>query len=112
MEINRQNYEPYFVDFLEGKLTDEQLGILMSFLDFNPDLKEEFADIQKIRLTPDETVFSEKATLLKSESDLVEEDILRDFDMYCISSVEDDIADEDEAILQGIIGENNDIKYT
>jgi len=112
MEISRQNYEPYFVDYLEGKLNDEQLGVLMSFLDFNPDLKEEFEDIQKMRLTPDETVFPGKDRLLKSESDLVEEDILRNFDMYCISSVEDDIAEEDEAILQGIIGENTDLKDT
>ena len=96
MEISRQNYEQYFVDYLDGKLSEKQVGILISFLEFNADLKEEFADIEKMCLAPDEIQFSGKAKLLKSESDLVEENILKDFDMYCISSMERDIADEDE----------------
>ncbi len=108
MKISRQNYEQYFVDYLDGKLNDEQVGVLMSFLEFNPDLKEEFADIEKMCLTPDETKFSGKSNLLKSESDLSEADILKDFDMYCISSMENDIADEDEEILQGIIRDDPD----
>ena len=108
MEISRQNYEQYFVDYLDGKLNDEQVGVLMSFLEFNPDLKEEFADIEKMFLAPDETKFSGKANLLKSEFDLTEAAILKDFDMYCISSVENDIVDEDEEILQGIIRDDPD----
>ncbi len=112
MEISRQNYEQYFVDYLDGKLNDEQVAVLMSFLEFNPDLNEEFTDIEKMCLAPDETKFSGKANLLKSESDLSEADILRDFDMYCISSMENDIADEDEEILQGIIRDDPDREDT
>jgi len=112
MEISRQNYEQFFVDYLDGKLNDEQIGVLMSFLEFNPDLKEEFAGVEKMCLAPDETAFSGKAKLLKSESDLAEAAILKDFDMYCISSMENDIADEDEEILQGIIGDDPDREDT
>ncbi len=112
MEISRQNYEQYFVDYLDGKLNDEQVGVLMSFLEFNPDLKEEFTDIEKIYLAPDETKFSGKANLLKSEFDLSEAAILKDFDMYCISSMENDIAGEDEEILQGIIRDDPDREDT
>ncbi len=112
MEISRQNYEQYFIDYLDGKLNDDQVVILMSFLEFNPDLKEEFADIEKMCLAPDETRFSGKARLLKSESDLMEADILKDFDMYCISSMENDIADDDEKILQGIIKDDPDREET
>ena len=112
MEISRQNYEQYFVDYLDGKLNDEQAGDLMSFLEFNPDIKEEFADIEKMCLAPDETKFSGKANLLKSESDLSEAAILKDFDMYCISSMENDIAGGDEEILQGIIRDDPDRENT
>jgi len=112
MEISRQNYELYIVDYLDGKLNENQVGILMSFLEFNPDLKEEFADIEKMCLTPDITKFSGKANLLRSETDLVEADILKDFDMYCISSMENDITGEDEEILQGIIGDDSDREDT
>ncbi len=112
MEISRQNYEQYFIDYLDGKLNAEQVGLLLSFLEFNPDLKEEFADIEKMCLAPDEIKYSGKAKLLKSESDLVEENILKDFDMYCISSMESDIADEDEEMLQDIIGDDPDKAHT
>ena len=112
MEISRQNYEPYFIDFLDGKLNDQQIGILLSFLEFNPDLKEEFSDIEKICLAPDETSFSGKARLIKSESDLTEALILKDFDMYCISSIENDIDDDDEEKLQGIIEDDPDREAT
>jgi hypothetical protein len=112
MEISRQNYEQFFVDYLDGKLNNEQVGDLMSFLEFNPDLKEELAGIEKICLVPDETAFSGKARLLKSESDLTEAAILKDFDMYCISSMENDIADDDEEILQGIIRDDPDREAT
>ena len=112
MEISRQNYEQFFIDFLDGNLNPEQVEILLSFLEFNPDLKAEFTGIKKIFLSPDETIFSGKASLLRSESDLAEEAILMDFDMYCISSMENDIADEDEEILQGIIENDQDREAT
>lgn len=108
MEINRQNYESYFIDFLDGKLNEEQVGILLSFLEFNPDLKEEFADIEKMCLEPEAETFSGKENLLKSDSDLKEVTIMKDFDMYCISSMENDIAEEDENVLQGIISDDPD----
>jgi hypothetical protein len=108
MEISRQNYEQHFIDYLDGKLNGDQVGTLMSFLEFNPDLKEEFADIEKMCLAPDETRFKGKARLLKSASDLTEADILKDFDMYCISSIENDIADEEEEVLKGIIRDDPD----
>ena len=87
MEISRQNYEQYFIDYLDGNLNPEQVEILLSFLEFNPDLKEEFTSIGKIFLVPDETTFSGKANLLKSESDLAEATVLKDFDMFFTNTI-------------------------
>ena len=112
MEISRQNYERYLMDYLDGNLDPEQVDALLSFLEFNPDLKEEFSGIGKIFLVPDKTTFSGKANLMKSESDLAEATILKYFDMYCISSMEDDIAEEEEEILQGIIRDDPERKDT
>lgn len=112
MEISRQNYEQYFIDYLDGKLDEKQVEVLMSFLEFNPDLKEEFADIEKMCLAPDDLEFSGKPNLLKSETDLLEAAILKDFDMYCISSMENDISGEEEEILQGILEEDSDRQDT
>ena len=112
MEISRQNYEQYFIDYLDGNLNPDQVEILLSFLEFNPDLKEEFSGMEKICLAPVETIFAGKAKLLRTESALAEADILKDFDMYCISSMENDIDDEDEKVLQGIIMNDPDREDT
>lgn len=112
MEISRQNYEQYFIDYLDGNLNKEQVGALMSFLEFNPDLKDEFAGIGKISLIPDETAFSGKAGLLRSESDLSRASILKDFDVYCISSLEHDIACDEETLLLDIIRNDPDREET
>ncbi|MCX6185913.1 MAG: hypothetical protein NTU43_02810 [Bacteroidetes bacterium] len=46
MEINRNNYELYMIDYLDAKLSAEQQGELMLFLAKNPDLQAEFDLLQ------------------------------------------------------------------
>jgi hypothetical protein len=41
MKITRENYEPYFLDYLEGNLDENLVDDLMEFLQQNPDLKNE-----------------------------------------------------------------------
>lgn len=45
MNINRQNYEVWFVDFLDGKLTGEDLARFHAFLAQNADLEAELHEI-------------------------------------------------------------------
>ncbi len=52
MEINRSNYEIWFIDWLDGNLNNLQAEQLKLFLDQNPDLREELND-----LTPVNTCF-------------------------------------------------------
>jgi hypothetical protein len=112
MEIDRQNYEQYFMDYLDGILNEEQTEVLLAFLEFNPDLKNELAGLEKMHLTPDETSYDSKDSLLRAESELAKATILKDFDMYCISSMEQDITSEDEEILQEIIREDSEREAT
>ena len=42
MNISRSNYEIWFIDHADGKLTAAQEKQLMCFLEDHPDLKEEF----------------------------------------------------------------------
>ena len=39
MKINRNNYEVFFIDFYDGKLTDMQQLEMELFLESHPDLK-------------------------------------------------------------------------
>jgi hypothetical protein len=112
MKIDRQNYEQYLIDYLDGKLDEEQTGSLTAFLELNPDLKEEFEGIEKMNLTPDEIIFQGKTSLFRSASELEESLLLKDFDMYCISSIENDITDEEEEKLKAIIRNDPDREAT
>ena len=65
MKIDRNNYEQYFLDYLDRQMDPEQEKILLSFLEFNPDLKEELEGLERAHLLPSEQVFIKKDQLLK-----------------------------------------------
>lgn len=52
MKINRNNYEAFFLDYLEQRLTEEQKHELMEFLKQHPDLQSELNDFQMIYVSP------------------------------------------------------------
>ena len=45
MQIDRSNYEIWFIDWLDGNLNSLQVEQLKLFLDQNPDLREELDDL-------------------------------------------------------------------
>ena len=65
IDINRNNYEEYFLDFLEGNLSPSENDLLMSFLNSNPDLKEELELLNELPEIRIEETFLEKSTLKK-----------------------------------------------
>jgi hypothetical protein len=69
MDINKHNYEAYFLDYHEGNLSEEEIGLLKSFLNENPALKEQLDDFDKVFLQPDERIaFPHKKKLKKEDS--------------------------------------------
>ena len=65
MTINYDNYEAYFLDFIEGRLDLSKLEELKAFLEINPDLKENLETIELLYITPDLTVYTDKQSLKK-----------------------------------------------
>ncbi len=69
MDINRNNYMLYFLDYYEGALSDEQQAELMRFLDDHADLKVEFFDFELVELPKDHRLrFPGKEALKKPVS--------------------------------------------
>lgn len=103
MIINRDNYQAYFLDFVEGRLSPEQSEMLYRFLKFNPDLADEFDELQTFRahgLTPEPLEFPAKELLKKrfpSESDAV---TWGNFDMYCIAYLENDLSEKQRRLFE------------
>jgi|GEM_PF-3840584 len=68
MEINRNNYELFFIDYWDGKLTTIQTAELIVFLEQNYDLKEEFESVENFKILPNKKITFDKKQLLKKTS--------------------------------------------
>ncbi|HBS85372.1 MAG: hypothetical protein A2W91_16320 [Bacteroidetes bacterium GWF2_38_335] len=65
MDINRKNYELYFMDYLDGNLNELQIAVLMAFLVENPDLEQELNDLRNLDLEIPTVEFTGKQNLKK-----------------------------------------------
>nr|WP_321353796.1 hypothetical protein [uncultured Draconibacterium sp.] len=90
-EINRTNYEAYFIDYLEGNLDEGMIDSFIAFLKANPDLKKELELYEPISLEPEKVAFSNKAELYKSNFDNEEA-----FDNAAIALLEDDLSKKEK----------------
>ena len=86
MKINRNNYEAFFVDYLDGKLDEKLVNDFIEFLQQNPDLKEELSLFESISIGQEEVTFNKKELLLKEKYDAEHE-----FNEAAIASLEGDI---------------------
>jgi len=91
MDINRNNYEHFLLDYLEGRLSPDQREIVDRFLKFNPDLADEFASLYIQKVKPEEIEFSQKENLKKYIP--VREDVFSpdNFEMFAIAFLEGDL---------------------
>ena len=74
MNINRNNYEEYFLLYADNELSESDKEFVEAFVQTNIDLKEEFLMIQRTVIFPDEEVqLIDKSFLLKKESSFITE---------------------------------------
>lgn len=69
MKITRDNYESFFIDYIEGNLPDNMIDQFLDFLNQNPDLKEELHLFEEVNLPEEHVVFQEKQQLHKNAVD-------------------------------------------
>ncbi len=89
MKIDRNNYEIFVLDFLEGNLDSDEMNEFRSFLEKNPELKQDVYSGVDFKLLPGVVEFSEKNLLKRSPADLIKS--IPDFDYKCISLIEQDL---------------------
>ncbi|NVN95276.1 MAG: hypothetical protein HXX18_08345 [Bacteroidetes bacterium] len=68
MNISKDNYEIYILDYYEGKLNESQSQELLAFVDAHPDVKAEFDAFENISLTEDTSIRFEFKECLKKEA--------------------------------------------
>jgi len=99
MNITRENYEAYIIDYLDGKLNPIQSAELMHFLSQNPDLEEEFNEFENIRINSSKEMKLNKDELRRDFSDIKQIND-ENFDEFCIANFEGDLNKHDESRLK------------
>ncbi len=100
MEINRDNYEEYFLDFAEGNLTAEQEDILNNFLKFNPDLEAELKEFDLLQIPAEKITMPSRENLkreIPSKQDAVGP---YNFELYSVAYLENDLSDYQRDIFE------------
>lgn len=87
MKINRNNYETFFIDYLEGNLDEKLVDDFIEFLQQNPDLKEELSLFENVSIGQEEVTFNKKELLFKEKYDAENE-----FNRAAISRLEGEIS--------------------
>lgn len=105
MKINKSNYEAYFLDFVEGKLTANQQAELDLFLAVNPDLKFELDSFDEVILPKEECVDK----IAKSELIRNEETGLNEMDYLLISELENTLSEVDKQSLIRLNSESSKV---
>ena len=108
MQIDRSNYEIWFIDWLDGNLNSLQVEHLKQFLNENPDLREEYNDLTPVNLVSPVISFRNKEHMKKSPSDILPSQ----FEYLCAAYLENDLSDDQQTELKEIIDLYADKKKT
>ncbi|MFH0761512.1 MAG: hypothetical protein V2A67_08420 [Bacteroidota bacterium] len=92
--ISGNNYEIWFMDYLDGRLDEGKVDQLLDFLDNHPDLKEELNGVAGCKLVMVTDECPAKSGLLKNAEDIP--GISTD-DQLCIARMEKDLSPESAA---------------
>src|SRR5712672_589648 len=67
MDINRNNYETYFLLYIDRELNPSEMSEVEKFVTENADLQKEFSLLRQTVLLPAQTVFDQKELLFRKE---------------------------------------------
>ncbi|MFP4041855.1 MAG: hypothetical protein ACLFT6_03740 [Bacteroidales bacterium] len=112
-KINRNNYEIYFIDYLDGTINHQDKEELMTFLRENPDLKSELELLsnEDIGLSQNKQItFPHKINLFKKAQLKNEEH--SHIDELCIAKLEGDLKDNEEKEFDRLITSNKNTAET
>lgn len=94
-KINIQNYEEFFIDYLDGNLSDDELMALEDFLLQHPRLREELEGMENAFIKPEEINYNEKENLKQIDLSLPVSN--ENFDFFCIADAEGDLNEEQKS---------------
>lgn len=110
MKINRNNYEAFLIDYVEGKLDASQVAELVLFLEANPDIREEFEEFENISLQSHNISFIEKENLKKVPIQVVAGIGEENYEQLFVAYYEGDLAPQEQNELLHFLSVNTQLK--
>lgn len=111
MKINKGNYEQFLIDHMDGRLDKSLLPELKEFLEANPDIKEEFKDLELITTQTDENIiFENKSQFLKKEIKSFKKINEANFEDYLIVFHENDLSASEKRDVEEFIELNSQLR--
>ena len=90
--IDKHNYEAYFLDYHEGRLSPEEEKVVKAFIRDNPECFDDFEDYQAVVLPVPEINYPDKTELFKTEISMPAVD---EWEYLCVALMEGDLSDEE-----------------
>ena len=110
MNINRDNYEEYFVLYIDKELNATDRALVEAFIEQNPDLKGELEMLQQTILPLDEPVtFMNKESLFRKESSQTESAQSNEFinelncEEYFVLYADNELNNKDNALVEEFV---------
>ncbi|MFO7934858.1 MAG: hypothetical protein R6U78_12350 [Bacteroidales bacterium] len=103
MKINRNNYEAYLLDMVEGRLTDEEQQMVRDFLLLNPDCMMPVGDLELTVLEGNDIFYPDREKLKKTFPDAGSELKEDNFDLFSIARLENDLTPLQEKAHQAMV---------
>lgn len=104
MEINRNNYEEFFLLYVDGELNAVERDSVEKFAEQHVDLQEELNALLQTKLSvADEMIFENKHLLYKYESDIINSD---NYQEYLLCYIDNELNSEDKKLVEKLV-ENN-----
>lgn len=109
MQINKNNYQAWFLDYAEGNLNDNQKKELILFLDLHPEYKNEFEQFELIKLdkTNNHILSGTIKNSLKKANVSINEDNIEE---YIIKHIEGLLNTDENIYLKKYLDENTQKK--
>jgi hypothetical protein len=99
MNINRYNYEEFFLLYVDGELSAGERKSVEDFVVLNPDLEEELSMLKQSLLKPDHSVVMEnKSVLFRNESSPLI--TLENYETFFLLYVDEELSTEERRVVE------------
>ena len=108
MQINRHNYEEYFILYMDNELHASERRMVEEFVTLHPDLQEELSLLLQSKFTPDNSiVYGNKQDLLFANNI---DDVLANSDEWLVLYIDNELNDTQRAAVEEHVAKNPEVR--